>query len=122
MAPSPWPSRPELMTIHGASLDADQTHSRPTVTFSVPAPPADPYVDADAVIEGWHRSDVGAVGLVLVVAEFPHALEMIAVSHTLAGRALPGSLIICAQMQRTSRRIHAPNGGGVPLQCELLEC
>jgi hypothetical protein len=68
-------------TIQPISLVADQAHSRPTVTFSVPVPPAEPYVVAEGVSAGWHRSVVGAVTSVAVDAELPHALETSAASH-----------------------------------------
>jgi hypothetical protein len=59
----------------------------------VPEPPPAPYATDDALTEGWQRSGVGE-GLVLVLAELPHALEISAASQTNAGRAIAGCRII----------------------------
>jgi hypothetical protein len=40
--PSPWPSRPEVISIQVAVLAADQAHSRERLTATVPVPPAGP--------------------------------------------------------------------------------
>lgn len=70
MVPSPCPSRPETISIHAVEVDDDQAHSRATVTFISPVPPAALKLGDELVIEAWQRVAVGPV--TLVTALLPH--------------------------------------------------
>ena len=62
--PSPCPSLPDRISIHGAAVDDDQAHSRATVTANSPAPPDELKFEDEFVIEAWQRLAVGPVTLV----------------------------------------------------------
>jgi hypothetical protein len=60
-----------VITSHDALLEALHSHSRDTPTVAVPLPPEAGKEATDEVIEGWQRTVVGEV--TLVVVELPHA-------------------------------------------------
>src|SRR6187402_1062983 len=71
--PSPWPVLPPVISSHAAPLVADQAHSRSTLTFTWPVPPAGPNAAVGLVSDAWQRAAVGPV--TLVFAELPQAIH-----------------------------------------------
>jgi hypothetical protein len=69
--PSPCPSCPPVIVIHGAVLVAVHVHSRATLTATDPVPPPDAKLVEGMASVAWQR--VGAVGGArLVCAVLPH--------------------------------------------------
>lgn len=74
--------------IHDTGLVALQEHSRATVTFSVPAPPAAPKEAADDETVASQRFDAGDVTDVEVLAELPHPAAASATNNSRGAREL----------------------------------
>src|SRR5262245_40825314 len=74
IVPSPCPCAPDVITTQGASDDADQEHSRGTVTPTVLLPPSalnDRFDEPSKL--GWHRPAAPDGAVMLVVVELPQA-------------------------------------------------
>ncbi len=82
-----------MIAIHGASLAALQEQSRETVIDSVPVPPAGPKTGLEVLTSAWHRTPDGAVRLVELDAELPHAAEPNSVPVATASTAICRVLI-----------------------------
>lgn len=80
IAPSPWPLAFPVIAIQLAVLDADHEHSRDTLTFTIPVPPAAPKLDDELLIDGAHRVAVGPVTFVTPELPQPIAIAIAAAS------------------------------------------
>src|SRR3954468_163455 len=101
IVPSPWPPVPLVNSIQAAAVDDVQSHSRAAETATCPVPPGAGKLCAPAVSVTWHREDVGAVTVVDVVAELPHATDHAAATTRAKSRARTR----CTDLHNTS---HAP--------------
>src|SRR6058998_3108589 len=75
IVPSPCPAVPLVNSIHPAVADDVQAHSRAAETATCPVPPGAEKLCEPAVSVTWQREAVGAVTVVDVVAELPHAAD-----------------------------------------------
>lgn len=73
MVLSPCPCVSDRIVTQLDRLAAVHPHSRATPILTVPVPPSGPNDDVELVTAAWHRALVGAVTLVVVDAEPPHA-------------------------------------------------
>jgi hypothetical protein len=73
MVPSPCPCDPDVIDAHGALVEADQEHSRATLTAIAAVPPSGVNDRCDVSKLGWQRDGAVDGAVTLVVLEPPQA-------------------------------------------------
>jgi hypothetical protein len=78
---------------HGTGVDARHEHSRSTETERFPVPPAGANVVTDDDTVASQRVEAGAVTLVEVVAELPHAAASGRIENSRAAREVTSATV-----------------------------